>query len=446
MTDDGVVVSLFEIKSFGEMARTPNERSLGRALDNVRNTATGDLLEVIDALDSLSDSETRAALNQIVPEEMGAVATLSFNSTVSHTDNLSKRLSQMRMGFTGSSARQVRYASLGNDPERDLMLAALAQQDESPYGWGSGDDTAGYDTGSGWSSDGSRPGRRQGDGLSIFAAGAGTFGEVDGNTGRSGYDFTSGQFTIGMDQVLARGIVGGAMLGYDHASVDIDDDGGEVDVNSLRFGMYGSLYGQVLGQMAFLNGFVGGGYHLYDSERTMRVGGLTRTADASPDGLQLDISFGAGINVPIEDTPWSVYPTISLYYSRLEIESYTESGAGSLSLDIGKQKAHSLRTQIGARLAGMYQVGDMTLIPEFRAMYQNEAEDQSRGVSAQIASGGAGAFRFNTTPIGRDSFILGAGMTVVNQDDIQWYVDYSTELGRTDYVVHNLRVGVSVEF
>ncbi len=437
---DRVIVSVLGVP-YAATAASPNQRAVARVLDAARPTAEGDQLDVIDALDQLSDPQLRLALDHMVPEELGAVSSVSFNATSLHTGNIASRLAEVRQGFSGSSGRNVRLASVGNDPQQDLAFIALAQNEGIYEGYDDDHDDYGDDAFY-------PPAQHHddGDAFNFFVAGAGTFGNVDSSPDQRGYNFFAGQFTIGADQRLNKHMVGGVMLGYDHSKVDVDRDGGDLDINSVRFGLYSSVFGKLGRGTVFLNGFIGGGYHAYDFERRIFVGGLNRTAEADTDGFQLDASFDLGVSLPVRDTRWSVSPIVSVLYSRLAIDSYTESGAGSLNLDVDDQTAHSLRTRAGARLAGQYQIGDTVVIPQLRAMYQNEAEDQSRSVTARFAGGAGGSFGFETTDIGQHSAILGAGVTVVTQDSLSWYVDYSTELGRAEYLAHNIRVGLEVRF
>ncbi len=399
-------------------ATTPNQTAVAAVMDTIRQTAAGDWLTVTTALNALSTAELQNALNQIVPEELGALSNLSFSGTGAQTTNVSNRLAQARNGV-GSGAQGLRLANLNTLPEDDLMLLAVNQP------WYPPADAFGPAPDQPWN---------------FFATGAGTLGEVDSTSTQAGYDFHTLGLTLGADKKIDDRYIVGVTAGYANSNVDVDSNGGEADVNSFKFGVYASYYDGPF----HADAMIGGGYHFYSSDRNIQIGAITRTANSSPDGLELNIAASAGYDFELGS--WKVGPTASLQYSRLSIEDYTETGAGALNLSVDRQTPESVLGTVGVRAATMLDYRGVRIIPEVRLSYQHEFEDQARRITARFATGGGGAFGFNTTDIGQDSVLLGLGATFIGDGNWSSFIDYNAELGRKDYVSHSLRGGVRFSF
>ena len=290
-------------------ATSPNQIGVANVIDTIRATATGDWLTLTNELNTLSTAQLQNALDQIVPEEVGAMATVSFGGSSVQATNVSARLSEVRAGSRGGSSRNFRLANLSNDAQQDLLLMSLASNQSGPV-----DTLLRQDSDNPWG---------------VFVAGSGTFGDVDSTSNQAGYDFRTGGVTLGMDRRLNEQMVVGGMLGYADSNVDVDSNGGEVDVNSVKFGAYGTYYQDAL----YINWMLGGGHHMYDADRTVQFGAIDRTASSDPDAWEFSAMVGAGYNYQVGS--WRVAPTGSLIYSRLDIEGYSESGAGALNLKGG---------------------------------------------------------------------------------------------------------------
>ncbi len=427
--DDGdpntVVIAIDDVP-YVLTASSSNQISVAAVLDTLRPTATGDLATVFNEMNMLNAGQLQAALDQVVPEELGALSNMSFGLSNIQATNVSHRMSEVRLvGHGGGhSTRHLQLASAGNTPHQDLMLMALANNDPYPY-WPPSTESYGFSKDQPWS---------------FFASGAATLGEIDDTASHSGYDFTTTGITLGMDRRFHRHLVAGLMLGYGKSDIDIDNNGGEVDVNSARVGVYGTYYLDGF----YINGMIGGAFHGYDVDRHVQFGGINRTATASPDGLEFNAMIEFGV-----DMDWQQYqigPVVSIRYSDLTIDDYTESGAGALNLSVEEQGVDSLVVQVGMRASTEMVVGKTLLIPSFRALYQNDSDDQERSITARFAGGSGGAFSFNTADIGQDSAILGAGVTIVSDTNWTAFFDINSELGRKDYIVYGVRGGLQISF
>ncbi len=405
---------------YANAAVTENQTAVAAVMDTIRLTATGDWTTVTSQLNQLTPAGLQTAMDQIVPEEIGALSNVSFGGAGIQAGNVNARLTEVRTGARGTSTRNLQLANLSQNVQDDLTLLSLAtSQSDWPDSllWNTSDSSWG-----------------------LFIAGAGTFGEVDRTSTQSGYDFRTGGMTFGIDRRVDDQLVLGFMAGIASSDVDIDSDGGHVDVNSAKFGIYGTYFDNGF----YVNGMIGGGYHAYESDRSVQFGAINRTASSDPDAWEFNAMIGAGYQFNADQ--WRIEPTGSVLYSRLAIDGYSESGAGALNLVVDRQTPDSLLAQIGVRVSTLIEDRYMQIIPEFRALFQHEFEDQSRQVTARFATGGGGAFGFNTTDIGSDSLVLGTGFTFIGINRTSFYINYNAEVGRSDYVAHHIRGGVRLDF
>src|SRR5262249_9469128 len=90
---NNVYLLLFQNQSaFEAGGQTPNQQSVGRALDQANNTATGDFNTVLNALSSLSTQQGPAALDQLSGQTYGGFALASAKASQLFMKHLSPRM------------------------------------------------------------------------------------------------------------------------------------------------------------------------------------------------------------------------------------------------------------------------------------------------------------------------------------------------------------------
>jgi outer membrane autotransporter protein len=80
------------------------------------------------------------------------------------------------------------------------------------------------------------------------------------------------------------------------------------------------------------------------------------------------------------------------------------------------------------------------------ASWQHEFLDQSRGISSQFASGGAGSFIVNTPNPSRDSALIDGGINADLNRQVTLFLDYTVQLGQSNYFGHSIQAGVKIGF
>jgi outer membrane autotransporter protein len=175
----------------------------------------------------------------------------------------------------------------------------------------------------------------------------------------------------------------------------------------------------------------------------LSFGGLNRTAKSSPTGNQLNAYGEMGYDLKVNRLV--VTPAVSLAYSSLWVDGFTESGAGALDLKVCPQSATSLQTGVGGKVALPWQQGAVRVVPQVYATFQHESANSSPGLDARLSQAGNN-LTFHSNNPGRNFAVVGANATIWTGKKLQVRIDYNAEVGRGNYTAHYLNAGLRYEF
>jgi len=419
-------------------ANTPNEVSVAGMLSPLFTSpdVSPDLEEVLSALEDAAaagnDGTVRLGLNQLAPEELAVIKRMAFAYANTGFRNLQRRGFELRSGARGASLDGLTF--FGRDGRlRPTSAPAIAgTEDVSLLGLDPKMMAA-------------KPDNRWG----FFANGTGQFGDVDGSTDLpGGYDFTTAGVTMGLDYRLARNVVLGLALGYAGSDADTDTLGSSVEADAARFGLYASVFDpayELKGEGWYLDAYAGGAYNSYDTTRVFNIGGVNRTAEGSPDGLEFDGSLIGGYDIKLGGG-WILSPYTGVQYTHVGIDSYTETGGGAINLNVDETSAESLRSNLGVVLSWSGEAGGITWRPEVRAAWQHEFLDGIETVNSRFASGAATLFATRLgDDIADDSAFVGAGINADFTNTVSAFLSYDAE-ANPDYLVHSINGGFTIQF
>ncbi|MDD3581338.1 MAG: autotransporter outer membrane beta-barrel domain-containing protein [Desulfobacca sp.] len=399
-----------------------NQSAVAKVLNGVSDVTSGDLAMALNEIDYLADNAgVRRAYQEISPEKAAALSTLALVGASFQMRQQAQRLTDLRFGQpgTGLAARGFGALSLHNSSPDGLMLAYnsdnLAGLLTKPTGYG--------------------PDRRSG----LYIYPSIIFGSQQSSANQTGFNFVMGGFTAGADYWLKDNLVVGLATGYSHNDADFKGSGGNVETNTWPL----TAYATYLGQSWYAYGSLGYALNLFDLERNINFGGLSRTAKSSPNGHQLNVYTEAGYDVKARNV--IVTPMASLAYSGLWVEGYQESGAGALNLKVGAQKVDSVQTGVGLKVAAPIKRAKFTVVPQAYASYQHEFANGSRGLNARLSQAGS-TFAFQTDKAQRDFAVVGAKVDLVTQKNFQVGVNYNAEVGRGNYTAHSVYAGLRWNF
>jgi Autotransporter beta-domain len=125
----------------------------------------------------------------------------------------------------------------------------------------------------------------------VFVTGIGEFTNVDGTPNAAGYNLDTGGMTLGVDYRVCSFLAIGLTAGYAHTNVDIDAGGGNIDVNSGKFGLYATAFGRGF----YLDTAVSGGPSGYTTHRKALEG----TATGSTGGGDFNALVAVGYDLKI---------------------------------------------------------------------------------------------------------------------------------------------------
>jgi outer membrane autotransporter protein len=425
-SDDHVDLTLTRNYAHPSLGLNANQQAVGTMLNGVADTTSGDLATVLNALDDLPTGNTVAdAYQQISPDKASALPALSLAGSMMQWRTLSSRLTHQRwsrgsylpldgddfgsfdLSYSSSGMGGLRLAY--NSSDLGGLVRGVSPEPADRGRWG------------------------------IFTEFVGTSGSLNSSTSQTGYNFNILGFIGGADYRLREDLLLGVGAGYYHTSTTYDDSGGSAGVNSIPIFAYtaytpGDFYAI---------GFLGFTLNLYDLNRNVTFDGVSRTATSSVDGSQFNAALEAGYDLRF--TKAIVTPVATLFYSKACVGGFTETGAGSLNLNVDSQSADSLQSGIGVRVSRPFKTGKTEVLPQIFAFYQHEFANDSRGLNARLAQAGS-TFVFQTDSPGRDFAVLGAGLSLNFGKNLSFQASYNAELGRGNYTAQFLSAGLRWEF
>lgn len=390
--------------SYTLVAKTPNETHVATALDQWIGIEDGDIGEVTLALDVLSEDQYAQAFQAIMPGYYEAAANTAIELSHNMGQLLHQQLNARRLG------QRAAVATASSSPPIEVRKAIIpVQPPKSEDRWNA------WMQGSGMFSQG---------GLSLIPD----------------EDFESGTFLIGADFALDDHFAVGIFAGYQEGWTDYAD-GGETDLDSVRFGAYltyddGGLYA---------NAIAGGGSTDFDVKRPIRWAALDRTTRSHPDATEFFTLLGGGYDYTAGHFTFG--PQVSVQYTRLAMHGFTEAGADSLDLRVDDFDSESLRSSIGFRAACTWKIGDeVAIIPEIRAFWQHEFMQDGQGIHSSLDDGSGPAFDYVMAEPDRDRLFIGAGLGLQLGPRFYANLYYNADFGHGDDVIHTVSMNANWSF
>ncbi len=397
---------------------TPNQKSVAAALD--RAVSTRGERRLIDFLNARPLDKLPHDFDLIAPEELQSVYSIGFSQANVQTANLQRRMDDVRSGIHGFSAEGLSVSGTGEQAH----AAALAGLN-GPTG------TGGKELRAPEAAPAAPADRRFG----TFITGVGEFSRV-GDTGNArGYDLASGGFTLGGDYRVTESLTVGVNTGYARSGADLGG-GGRVTVDGAKLGAYATWFNEGL----YVDAAVQGGYNSYTTRRSALRGNAT----GSTTGGEVNALLATGFDFTTDAL--RIGPTVSFQYTHIGFSGFRESGSLA-PLTFGSQASDSTRSAIGLKAAYEFRLASGVVVrPEGRLAWQHEFGDIAYALDSRLANGGGKVFTVQGSEIGRDSALLGLGVSVLWSEHTAAYLFYDGEIGRANYSSSNVSGGVRMTF
>jgi outer membrane autotransporter protein len=390
--------------SFTTVATNRVEWTIGNYLDRIMPTATGYLSNVLGQFQSLSSSQFRTAFSSLSPDSYDNYTRATYDSAWEYTRSLQRRLNNIRAYGTAT----------GYDPESKPLLLAFAGSDASLGQFLATDHLSQAQTKNG-----------------LWLNGYGQWGDQDPDRGFTGYDYRIYGGTLGFDHAFSDKLIAGLSLGYSQTDVDLDHHQGDGSIKTVT----GSLYGSYFTRNAYVEGAVSYGRNWYNNDRLITIGSLQQEASSDHDGNYFSAYLGGGYAFNLKD--WAIGPFVSLRYIYLSEESFRERGADSLGLSVDHRNTDSLISELGLRLARIFEIKYGSLIPEVSAAWSYDFDIDHRVITASFEGSPGTAFSIDGQPVEKNGAVLAAGLTFIHKSGFSTSIRYRGEF-REKYRSHGV--------
>ena len=242
-----------------------------------------------------------------------------------------------------------------------------------------------------------------------WAKGFGYFGSQDARPeyNYAGYDSTIFGTMVAYDMPISEDTRAGLGLGYAHTTIS----GKTYETNSnTNFDSYQpTVYiGHDQGPW-FVHGSESFGWNQYSAQRGIAIPGspyYAANSDYSGQDYTTFLNAGYNFSAPLKST---ITPIVSLQYSRVNMDSYTETGAGDLDLHVKPQGYDFLESGLGVKVERDFSVRGLTFAPEVHLEWLHDFLNPTMGQTAQYTVGSAS---FYTAGVKTDPDTLHAGTSL----------------------------------
>ena len=262
------------------------------------------------------------------------------------------------------------------------------------------------------------------------------WGRVFGNTARTGDGGNNPGFrsriaggVLGFDFGSAGGLRGGVAGGFGDGNVRSADGNGRVDLRSYYVGAYLGIQKDALS----VNGQVGGAFNNFDSNRSVNVGALSRTATADVDGNSTSAALDIGYR--IESGRLLIEPVGFVRYDTVKVDDFTEQGADVFSLTVRNNRYTRVAAGVGARFrADLATSGGAVIQPEAYAIWRRELKGPRYALTQSLAGQ---SFVVEAGEPGRDAALLGVSIGAQLSGRFRLAAAYDAELSenRTGHAI-----------
>jgi len=377
---------------------TPNQDAVGGGLDGYVDANPGMPDDVIAFLNGQDINDLPAMYDLIAPDELTAIYQMGFTAAEIQYANIQRHLDRVRQGST----YQSQQTQSSRDSKGGLIEQTVMTQESNRW--------------------------------SVFLEGTGGSTSIDSSSNASGYDFDTLGVTLGADMRVSDRLVVGIMGSYGDSDASLIN-GGSIDAESYK----GAIYATVYQDGFFVDALLGVGKNSYDTKRASLLG----YAEGSPEGWELNSMINAGYD--IRRGNWTFTPTASVSYTRVNLDSFSETGSLS-PLSYPDQHQESLRSELGARIAYNAVINGMKITPQVRIAWQHEFMDSTQSMDSSFAGAFGPTFTVDGPEMNRDRAVVSAGISAQITPTVCVYGFYDGLIGSSNHTSNQVSIGVKIDF
>lgn len=390
-----------------------------------------DLQSTCRALETrLADGTLAPALDRLAPEELFTLGDSVIDTTDLQITNVYSRINAIRSGRTDS----VDVSGLSLDVRGELIPGSVveAAQNALPSGGAaSADGLSGY-----------------GPRLGVFANGALSVGEVDGDDNQRNADISTTGLTIGLDYRVSANSVIGVGFGIANNETEFTGDEGRIDLSSFNVSLFATYYEENSG---YVDVVLDAGRNQFDIERRIDLPGTTRRmARGSTDASVLAVTLGAGFDKNYGAIEFGPYARLSVVNASVDAYEETADSEGQGSGSVLSVASHSIRSttaSIGAQISRPVSTRSGVFVPQLRVEGEIELVDKKDGIKATFQHDPTQTeFEVNGNPRDESYLNIGLGSSFLFASGRSGYVFYETRAAHDFVTQHWLKLGLRLEF
>jgi uncharacterized protein with beta-barrel porin domain len=404
-----------------------NEPTFQQRCNNVVGAAlSGHNPQVVNALQPVTPSQISFQGDQATKLSGGQLATLNTA--------IIARLTSLRLGLTdGTNTMDLRFARTIQSSDNFVstvpnLLTGGAASADSPNAFSP---------------------------LSGFLNAIYNFGNVNSTfQQQAGFNYNIGGFIAGADYRYTDNLIFGAAFSYQRSNTNFNNSLGDTNSNSYIGSLYGTFYAT---DRFYIDGVATYGWINYNLNRKIlytispnkidsQGDSVNTTAKSSPNGNQYSFSLGSGY-----DYAWNaltVNPYVRLNYTKLYVNSYSESGGDGWATRISSQGVNSFTTALGTRLSYAVSIPWGVAMPQLWGEWVHEFENNAQSIEVGYLGNYTNNQNFSvfTARPDRDYFTLGAGISGVFAHGVSAFFSYEALLGYNNTNSNQFVLGGRIEF
>ena len=381
---------------------THNQNSVGGAVETIFENGgySANFTDLFTYLFGLPNTPAGVAEIQRVYDELaGAEHAQTQNVNLSlasqFTTLLGERFDDAKIGFGGAQ-----WSSLG-DTRYAQAVSAMASDASSTTTYGGQGLTRGPS------------------GVSVWGKGYGDWTNVNGDAEATGYDQNTGGVVAGADVAVESNAMLGVAGRWSSTNVDFTNPGSHDKIDTWQVGGYGT-YG--FGRF-YVDGTFSYADNKVDARRILNLGfnDFTATATYNAKAWQGNAALGAIFTAGRVN----LQPMVSVNYTNLDTDGYTETGAQNFNLIINSQNTDSLTSDVALRATGHFNIGSTNFIPDLKVAWRHEYNDGRQSFDAAFLEDPNTIFNIESSRISADSAVLQAGFVAGLTQNVNIFAHYN---------------------
>ena len=403
-------------KSLGTVCETENQCHVADGLEGGYPFASGDMRDILNMILVMNANQARGAYDQMGGLIHTAIPAVTFSSFNQYRNMMATRMAGFVSGGPSSAltVRPIMFTArtdTGSDARNTILAAAsntVPGSSKSPA-WGL------------W--------------MDVY----GSLGERRASDISSRYDYDTAGAVFGFDKKITPSLLLGGSLGYSYTKADLKDLSEDAKISSYQ----GSLYGIYTRGPLYIGGIGSYAFNTYDTSRDMAFGTIARSATASYNGHLFAGYLESGYKLITRYA--DIIPFASFQASYLTRGSFSEDGAGALSLDADRERISSYLASLGVRLRKDYAIPAGTLSPAVRLSWDHEFSNDDHSLNASFTGYPQTAFTVSADRPDRDRLAAGVGLTLKTKGNVYINLSYDGTFSN-DTMQHSGMLGIQYKF